>query len=426
MRHQNPIIDISRSRWRATGSTIVLAILILMYLIIFAIYAQIPTTTDFLKFYSSARFLLGGQSVYTPVTLDTISNVLNINPDLLITTIHPNLNPPFQTFLISPLGLLSYSIAFWTWSLISLTLGLFSVYLIYDAYRYEFRNSHVFELSIIFLLFFPTILTYTSGQISILLLFLVTIAWTSARSGKDRLAGIALGIALSLKIFSGLFIPVFIVQRRWKLLKWYLGTFFLVNFLAVFAVGLDDHFQYLRAISSITWYSASWNASFMGLFTRIFGGSESIPLINSPTIGSILTLVASTLAVLLLLWFAKLGDNNNKYYFDLVFSLTIVSMLLLSPLGWVYYFVVLIIPLIVAWHAAKQQGDILLKGLLIVAWILCTIPHGLIEGGELRPIDMFTWAGFPFYGLLLFMIILMILLRNSRNQSSKALTDGKG
>lgn len=426
MQHHYLQIPKTRSRWRAMGSTILLAILILFFLSIITAYAQKPASSDFLKFYSSARFFWEDQSIYTPVTLDTITNVQNIDPDLLITPIHPNLNPPFQTLLTSPLGLLSYDTAFWTWSLLSLALGLLSIYLIYDAYRHELHNSHVFELSIIFLLFFPTILSIISGQFSIILFFLITLSWMSARSGKDRLAGIALGFAFSLKIFSGLFIPVFIVQRRWKLLKWYLGTFFLCNFLAVYAIGLNDHFEYLRTISSITWYSASWNASLMGFFTRIFGGSVGVPLINSPTIGLFLTLVVSILAVVLLLWSAKLGDNDNKYDFDLVFSITIISMLLVSPLGWIYYFIVLIIPLIVAWYAAKQQGDILLKWLLIVAWILCTIPHGLIEGGELRPIDMFTWAGFPFYGLLLFMIILIVLFRNSRNKSSKVPADGKG
>jgi len=412
-----------RPKWRIVGSIILLVILILVFLGIITAYAQLPASTDFLKFYSSTRFLLDGQSVYTPFTLETIPDDIQIDPELLSTPIHPNLNPPFQTLLLFPLGLVSYGTAFWIWSLLSIILGLVSVYLIFDTYRNELHTSHVFELSIVFLLFFPTVLTIILGQFSLILLFLITIAWISARNGKDRISGITLGIAFSLKIFTGLFIPVFMIQRRWKLLTWYLGTFFICNLLSVFIVGLDEHFKYLRTISSITWYSSSWNTSLMGFLTRIFGGSESIPIINSPTLGIILTFGTSIFVVLLLLWISKNEDKNTKYSFDLVYSLTIVCMVLISPLGWNYYYVLLIIPLVVAWNIAKQQREKLYKGLIIGAWILCSTPHLLIQGVDLQPIDMFTWAGFPFYGLLLFLGILIILFWNSRDKSSNVLED---
>lgn len=124
MRLQDPIINISRSSWRAIGSMILVAILILFFLSIITVYARRPDLSDFLNFYASARFLWEGQSTYTPDTLDTISSAPNIEPDLLITSIHPNINPPMQTLLISHLGLLSYRSAFWIWSLISFNLGL--------------------------------------------------------------------------------------------------------------------------------------------------------------------------------------------------------------------------------------------------------------------------------------------------------------
>ena len=95
--------------------------------------------------------------------------------------------------------------------------------------------------------------------------------------------------------------------------------------------------------------------------------------------------------------------------FDLVFSLTIVSMLLISPLGWIYYYVLLIIPFIVAWSAAMYLDEKILKGMVIAAWILCSIPYPLLQGEEIRSIDMFVWFGFPFYGLLLMMLVLIVL-----------------
>jgi hypothetical protein len=284
------------------------------------------------------------------------------------------------------------------------------VYLIFDAYRNELGNFHVFELSIILLVFFPNFLTILLGQVSNLILFFITFAWFSARKGRDRISGIMLGIVLSLKIFTGLLIPVFMIQRRWKLLAWYLGTFIALNLAALFSMGLDDHIEYLKTISSIDWYSATWNTSFMGFFTRIFGGSTSPPLIPFPNIGLLITMLFSTITVITIIWFSTKTKFEYPKNLDLIFSLTIVGMLLVSPLGWIYYYVMLIIPLLVCWIAAGSREGRLLKGIIAIAWILCTIPYALIQGNEIRLIDIFIWSALPFLGLLLFMIILVYLL----------------
>ncbi|UCD99720.1 MAG: DUF2029 domain-containing protein, partial [Chloroflexota bacterium] len=290
-----------------------------------------------------------------------------------------------------------------------------SVYLIFDTYRENFQNTHVFELSILFLLFFPTFLSIISGQFSFLLFFLLTLAWIFTRSKKDILAGLVLGIALSFKLFTGLFLLIFLIQRRWRLFIWYLGTFITCNLVALFVVGIDDHLEYLNIMNSINWYSASWNASFMGFFTRIFGGSLSVPFVDSPTKGLILIGIAAILTLLIIIWVAIIDFSKDLKNIDLVFSITTISMLLLSPLGWIYYFVILPIPMVVGWFTAKKFESNKLKTLLVVAWILCTIPY-TIAMKDITPIDMFSWTGFPSYGLLLFFSILVYLFYKSQDQ----------
>lgn len=404
-----------RSKLRAYGAIIFLVFLVLIFLVLVVANSENRYNSDFLKFYLSARFMLGGEGIYTPLTLDTIPGDIQIEPELFDHPILANLNPPILALFMSPLARISYPNAYIVWWLVSLTLGLLSVYLINNAGHQNLSQQNFFELSIIFLLFFPTLLTFLSGQISTLLLFLVVIAWVAGRKGKDRLSGIALGVALSLKLFTGLFIPVLMIQRRWKLLGWYLGTFITLNLVALISVGLDNHIDYLKTISSISWYSASWNTSLMGFLTRIFGGSDSIPLINSPTTGLIINFVVSSIIVITLLWLTKKSDKEKMAAFDLVFSLTIVSMLLISPLGWIYYYVLLLIPLVAAWSAAKKLDSKITQGMIVAAWILCSVPYPLLQGEDIRLVDMFVWSGFPFYGLLLFFIILTIQIRKFRN-----------
>jgi len=408
-----------QSKWRIIGAMGLLAILILVVFVIINAYAQIPTSSDFLKFYSSVKFLFEGKSIYTPLALDTIPNDIPFDLELITFPIGPNLNPPFQTLLFSPFGFVSYSAAYLIWSFLTVITGLLSVYLIFNAYREELRSSHVFELSIVFLLFFPTVLTIILGQFSVLLLFLFTIAWVSARKGRDRISGFTLGIALSLKIFTGLFIPVFLIQRRWKLLVWYLGTFFLCNLLSIFLVGSDEHLKYLRTISSITWYSSSWNPSLMGFATRIFGGSENIPIINAPAVGIILYSLVSLFLILILFWLTKVQQDEAISGFDLIYCLTIVCILIISPLGWIYYYVLMILPLVFAWTNIKGIGENKSRWLLISAWILFSIPHLRIQGKDLIPIDIFTWAGYPLYGQILFLLSLILIFQRSRNRSPR-------
>ena len=403
-----------RPKWRSIGAVIFLVFLVIIFLVLVVANSENRYNSDFLKFYLSARFLLAGENIYSPLTLETIPEDVRIEAELFNQPIHANLNPPLLSLVMLPLGKLNYPNAYIAWWVISLALGLISVYWIFNEYHEDLNNLHVFDLSIIFLLFYPTILTFLSGQVSTLLLFLIVVAWVAGRKGNDSLPGIVLGFALSLKIFTGLFIPLFMIQRRWRLLGWYLGTFIVVNLFSLLVVGIDDHIEYLKSISSVTWYSATWNTSIMGFLTRIFGGSESLPLINSPIIGIILYFTLSLIILITLLWLAYKSKTGELLAFDLLFSLTIVCMLLISPLGWIYYYVLLIIPFVVSWVTAKKQGKTILQGLAIAAWLLCSIPYPRHQIDDIGPVDIFMWSGFPFYGLLLMMLVLIVLLSRLR------------
>ena len=81
--------DKNRSKWRRIGATSLLVILILAFLGLITVYSQIPTSSDFLKFYSSIKFLLNKQSIYTPLTLVTIPGDIPIEPNSFKLPIHP-------------------------------------------------------------------------------------------------------------------------------------------------------------------------------------------------------------------------------------------------------------------------------------------------------------------------------------------------
>ena len=401
--------------------TFILAIILSFYIItIFYVPRSIPGL-DFLKFYASADFYSQGKSIYLPAAVDAYREIPNeLRSKMTRDTMHPNLNLPFMTLIFLPFGLLDVDFAYLLWSIISLILGLISSWIIYDTLRGQINHSFLIGIPILLFAFFPTFITIVYGQVSLLLLLIVVIAWSALRSENEIIAGIFFGFALNIKIFTGLFLIVFLLQKRFKLVLWYFGSFLITIFLAFIAFGMETYIEFIQNLSTITWYGASWNASFLGFFTRIFGGSEGEPLINLPELAYGLNYASTVILLLILAWAVKTQKNKNKkMYDDLLFSLCIVFMLLLSPLGWMYYFVLLIIPAIILWQINDPSYKTHFRVLIIITWILSTLPLALTSSSEIKTIDMFVWGGAYFYALLLFSFLILWAILIMNQKSSK-------
>ncbi len=273
-------------------------------------------------------------------------------------------------------------------------------------------------MALLLLAYFPAFAAFVLGQVSFLVLLLLAVGWAAARRGNDVLAGVALGLAMSLKLYVGVFLIVFLLLRRWKLLAWALGTLAAGALLALAVFGLSAYRDYLAALGSVTWQASSWNASYLGFFTRIFGGSENTPLVQAPWLAYALGYGLALVSIGVLAWQAwRSRADASTQRFDLLFSLGLVVMLLASPLGWMYYFPYLIIPFLAAWLAVKQR-DKLLAGLLIAGWLLSTIPHQIVPSAEIEPVHMFLWGGSYFYALLVFQAVLLRLLSDRKELST--------
>jgi len=424
--------------------------------------SQFPEKTDFYKFYKSAGFFKEGKSIYSPVPFtpgDDLSYRLTEKAKATMNTLHPNMNAPFHTLFVLPLAALPFATAFCVWSFFSLFLSLAAVGLIacikpfsgYESLKrgiirhgtvaddagsipkgktsgeniisrgkklFNAYAADVLILWIIILFYFATWVNVASGQFGLFLLGSVVLIWLSARKEKYQLAGIILGIALSVKIFLGMFLIFFAVQRRWKVLFWAITVFVICNIISLMLFGLSTYKQYMELVAASHIYiNASWNASFGAFFMRIFGGAENIPLIELPAVAYGLAYGLSLGLTAGLIWTAwpRPRDISPLLRFDTGFSLAIAAMLLISPFGWIYYFPALIIPLLVVWHAAAVfKAGKLYRFLVAAAWILSCLHIQLISSEEIAmndPVVWFTTSGYYFYALILFCGILLVISR---------------
>jgi hypothetical protein len=371
-----------------------------------------PMINDFTNFYASAENFRNGESLYSPVAIDRYgqmpANWGLIDPE---TALHPNLNAPITTLLFLPFTLFPLRSAYIIWVIISLMLCLSSSRLISkELGKRTHQGVDPWLITLILLLYFPTMITLWLGQISFLLLLLTILSWIAFHQGQNKVAGILLGLMFSIKLFMGVFLILSLAQRRWKLLSWMIITFVATSGLGLVIFGWAETSAYLATLSSIDYYASSWNASFFGYFTRILGGSLNKPLIDWPNLAYFLSYCLALLSLGALGWLAWRYPQGQKSQDDPLFSLALVIMLLASPLGWMYYFPMLIIPAITIWVSHPSSHLNHWKILVIVAWIFSSypqLPHLFIPMQKMTGIDILIRCGIYTYALLLLFWILV-------------------
>jgi hypothetical protein len=122
-------------------------------------------------------------------------------------------------------------------------------------------------------------------------------------------------------------------------------------------------------------------------------------------------LFLSILGILSLLWFLRPQRAiPAQKKTDLDFSIILVSMLLLSPLGWMYYFPLLSIPFLILWNLSeKGVYPIPLSLSLATLLLLSNIPVTLIPTDEIQThnvLTVFLSSGLYFAALMGLMALL--------------------
>jgi hypothetical protein len=286
---------------------------------------------DFGRFYYSAQLFLQGQDMYgaSPATQAFVA------PGVF----HPfwNMNPPHFHLPLLPLAMATPGVALTIWALAGVAALGWSLVLIVRELRIRVTATGALWSLVAILSFAATGTVIVTGQVSLLLLLPVTLAWLAARRDAWTRAGLWLGLAMSVKPFLFFFLPYLALRRRWQAvgaaLSVVAGAF--VAGIAVF--GIDAHRAWLRALESTDWTWAAMNGSILGVLSRTFGDSPYFtPLSSAPEIIRPIWIGlagAAALLTLLAVWRDETRDAVDRGFF-----LVLVGAQLISPLGWIYYF----------------------------------------------------------------------------------------
>jgi len=407
-----------------------LAVLVFGYAIVLQISPpyEYPERTDFSQEWTSGRNHFTGRPIYDDMRV-TVPLHINAPPPPLVTV---NAHPPASVWTLLPLARLDFDRALFQWHLISLGSLFVSLLLICTASGIRFSPLAIFPVTLLVVTSGALFSQLSMGQLNLVLLLMFVLAWMADRLGGSIVAGAIIGAAAAFKLFPAFLFIYFLVRRQWAALAAGALAFVGINAAAATVLGVESYSDYLfDVLPQVGAYRDFWvNSSVAGFWSKLLDApsGHAVPLWKSPTTAKIATLLSWALIVAITSRTIARAETRDQR--DRAFALCVTAMLLVSPITWDHYFLMLILPILVLWKVVAP-GWLARGFLLVVIFALGTINpaaiwnHAIAGDGELvtdpqlvrsiaEPWQTLTLLSYQFYALLaLFLFAWRARLRNA-------------
>jgi hypothetical protein len=305
---------------------------------------------DFFQEWASARNLFSGKPIYQP--LDSLVRLyLQTDPESLKDKyVNVNTHPPTAVLLFSPFGLLDYIQSIMLWNIISLILLAASIMIVFSQLRFSVAYWSILPILTLLLVSNPFRQQMNLGQLNIVILFLVVLTWALDRSKYPCVAGTVLGVATMIKLIPAFLFFYFICTNKWKSFLSGLIVIALGCLITFVLVGREDCFYYLsHVIPESSAMSSGWdNASVAGWWHKLFApgviNGRTVALADSPSLARAGFLLSALFVILTCFWATWTSCHITEH--DSIYGLSIIAMLLVSPVSWDHYFMLLLLPMV--------------------------------------------------------------------------------
>jgi hypothetical protein len=350
---------------------------------------------DFYSFYAAAIAYNNHLNPFQEL-VTTFASVHNKLP--------PNLNPPVFITLLSPISYLNVTVASSLWFILSLILGIWgSLICFYILSPKQCFKKQRIGFVLIYLATYANIINTADGQVGHFLLFFIMAGYYFYLKQKDYWAGALWSLIISIKLFPGLLFLFVFVHKRYKVLFAMTFCCLLFGLFSLRTQGIHIYSLYFENLSKITWYNINWNGSIYGYIFRL--------LVTPVTLQNIVlarTIYYSCFLVLLLWYIKKLNFFKQQETPHTAFCFTLIMMLLLSPLGWVYYFTLLIMPLTFIWYSMKTNPSLAVNILWPCCLLLVNFPSEYTLEQQMEPLMYrISFYSIYFYGLLISLYLVL-------------------
>ncbi len=296
---------------------------------------------DFKAYYIAADMLQGGKDLYDVElqTQEVLARGLPLNESFYI-------YPPLLAITFLPLIALSMHTAAQFWFFTNLMLYGVSLFLIAQALELGRLIRMLPLLWILAFLFPPALFTLYKGQVNIVVLLLLAMTYWLYRKGLQTRAGLALGIAVMIKIIPAFLLLYFMWKRKYLLSLAAIGAIVVISILGLMFVGLTPHKTYFTEVlpSLAQPRPNPANQSLGGFFSLLFIENVYTDyFLHSPALWKALT-CALSLALIAAMAAICSRQRWEEQRLELEISLVIAAMPLIANIAWVDMFVLLVFP----------------------------------------------------------------------------------
>lgn len=273
-----------------------------------------------------------------------------------------NLHPPTSTFLCLPLGWLEYQAAQGVWVVLSLVALSISCVLILRNLAIPWSAGW---LPVAVLLFFsnPVQTDLEWCNWSSFLLLLLTGVWLAGRSGQVCWAGMFLALAVAVKLSPGFLLVYFVARGQWRVVFWTAAWLTLLVAVSLLVLGPGTYVTYVLEVLPLAGdlRSCSWNHSLSAFWHKLFDpgpmAAGLLPLARWPAVDWTGTALSCLAITAVCLW--RTRQARTQADADAAFGLTLVGCVLVSPVAWSHYLLLLVLPLLVWWRYSPVSGILL-------------------------------------------------------------------
>lgn len=311
------------------SKNILIAFVSLLTLIIFGLkfLDSVPQSldqiykTDYPNYYFAGKRLLSGERIYSPINQE-VEREFGWKEYIAYTA-----DTPLTVIIMSPLSLLQAKQGAGLLNITSILVLCLSIYLVSRTSGYSLLVSILFislSLSSIPFLF----LLYKCHMESLILLLGVA-GFLSLKKSSPKLAGFFWGFAAAIKVFPMLWLlPYLFDKNRKSVFYTGVGSAVVLTGISFLVVGYENFHDFIFLVLPMSerWLGSVGNYSIISFLTAL--GAKVPLIIAGPIFGMILTL--------LLVEARKNTLNDEKN-----FTLTTASALLISPLSWLNYFILI-------------------------------------------------------------------------------------
>ena len=351
---------------------------------------------DFANYYFGGKFLANGHftsSVYFPY--DFNKTIADLGFRNIFASYAPN--TPFLALLFVPFSFLPLVVAKLTLNLLSILLFVYSLKRLVSFYKIE----PVFLLLVPILFFVPIKNELLFGQVYFLLFFLIAESWLAYEKNQWVKMGIFLGVAVFLKVFPILLILVFVFKRQFRPIKYVLASCVILLLFSILFSGIDIWIFYFKNVLPKA-SSGEISEAFVTNYQSVFMFLKQLLVYDSVLNPDVIRNAPQTFQALIIAFKIMLFSigfyisrkANNSLF---VISYWILAMVLLSPYGSTYTFVLLLLPYFSLMKSALSSVKKILGCLFIFA--VANLP-----------LQAFISNAFPFSYLRLFALLLLFSL----------------